>query len=154
MLQNYGEEHLDWLTPVKSLLDAGAPFVIIADDHVTRADDAITYDASILDWPWGNSVWAFLASFVTRDLTGDRRDGRVWNLKERIDRITALKASTIWAAEYMLRETDLGSLEEGKLADFIVIDKDYFTIPETELEKIKTLLTVIGGKVVYRSDEI
>ena len=98
--------------------------------------------------PWGNSVWPFLSSFVTRDIRG-----RVWNPAERLDRITVLKGFTTWAAEYVLREKELGSLETGKLADFIVIDKDYFTIPENDLGKIETLLTAVGGNIVYRSSE-
>ena len=62
-----------------------------------------------------------------------------------------MKGWTIWAAEYMSREKQLGSLEPGKLADFIVIDQDYFTIPETEINNIKTLMTVIGGQVKFKA---
>jgi len=45
----------------------------------------------------------------------------------------------------------LGSLEPDKLADYIVIDKDYFTIPESEIKNIKTLMTVVGGQKKYRA---
>ena len=50
----------------------------------------------------------------------------------------------------LLRGKDLGSLEPGKLADFLVIDKDYFTIPEKEINNIKTLMTVLGGQVKFQ----
>jgi len=65
--------------------------------------------------------------------------------------VSAMKAATIWGAEQVLREDHIGLLEVGKLADFIVIDKDYFTIPEDQIGTIKTLLTAVGGKTVYRA---
>ncbi len=49
------------------------------------------------------------------------------------------------------RDAHFGSLESGKLADFDVIDKTYFTIPERELVTIRNLMTGIGGKIVYQS---
>ena len=149
MVENYDYElYQKWLMPVKSIVESGAPLVLSTDAHVSRTEDDIKYEASMLEWPWGNSVWPFLSSFVTRDI-----GGRVWNPAERLDRITVLKGFTTWAAEYVLREKELGSLETGKLADFIVIDKDYFTIPENDLGKIETLLTAVGGNIVYRSSE-
>ncbi len=85
---------------------------------------------------------------MTREL-----NGKVWTPEERIDRISALRGWTTWAAEYVLREKDLGSLEPGKLADFAVIDRDFFTIPERELWDIKNLMTGLGGKIMFRSPD-
>lgn len=53
----------------------------------------------------------------------------------------------------MLHEKDLGSLETGKLADFTILDKDYVTIPETEIHTIRSLRTAVGGKIVSSSSE-
>ena len=58
---------------------------------------------------------------------------------------------TSWAAEYVLREKDLGTLQPGKLADFAVIDRDFFTIPDDDIKNIKNLVTGLGGKIVYKS---
>ena len=79
--------------------------------------------------------------------------GRIWGPEEKLDRISGLRGWTTWAAESVLREKDLGSLEKGKLADFIVIDRDYFTIPEMDIKKIKNLMTAVGGKVIYQSPD-
>ena len=140
------ERNQKMLMPIKSAIEAGVPYLITTDAHISRTEDELKYDAKMLDWPWGNTIWPFLSSFVIREI-----NGKLLNPTEKIDRVTVLKGYTTRGAEYLLREKDLGSLEVGKLADFIVIDKDYFTVPEKELETIKTLLTAVGGKVVFRS---
>jgi hypothetical protein len=60
-----------------------------------------------------------------------------------------MKMSTIWPAYYALKEKEVGSLEEGKFADFVVIDRDYFSVPENEIEDLQVLMTVLGGKVIF-----
>ena len=52
----------------------------------------------------------------------------------------------------MYKEDELGSLECGKLADFIVTDKDYFTCTDEEIAKIRVLRTYIGGELCYRAE--
>jgi len=76
-------------------------------------------------------------------------NGIVWGSKEAVDKETALKMFTRWAAEYVMREKALGSLEPGKWADFMIIDKDYVAIPDEDLSTINVLMTVVGGKPVY-----
>ena len=71
----------------------------------------------------------------------------MWQPEERIDRVHALKMWTRWAAEYVRHPDQLGSLEEGKWADLLVIDRDYFTIPEDDILKIRPLMTMVGGKM-------
>jgi predicted amidohydrolase YtcJ len=68
--------------------------------------------------------------------------------------MTALKMFTRWAAEYVLRENVLGSIEPGKWADLIVLDRDYMTIPENEVGKVQVLLTMVGGKIVHEMPAI
>lgn len=75
-------------------------------------------------------------------------DGRVWQPDERVDRVQALKMYTRWAAEYVRKPERLGSLEEGKWADLLIIDRDYFTIPVDDILKIRPLMTMVGGKMI------
>ena len=46
-------------------------------------------------------------------------------------------------------EDKIGSIEPGKLADLVVLDRDYFTVPEVQIKQIKSLLTIVDGKIVH-----
>ena len=83
---------------------------------------------------------------VTRDV-----NGTVYAGSERIDRVLALKTGTVWAAEYVLREQVLGSLEPGKWADLLVLNRDYLSVPEREIGTVAPVLTLVGGKAVYEN---
>ena len=81
-----------------------------------------------------------------------RRDdiyGRVWNAGEALTRQEALWAGTAWGTEQLNEHDQMGSIEAGKEADLPVIDKNYMAIPVEEIENIKVLLTMVGGKVAY-----
>ena len=62
----------------------------------------------------------------------------------------AVRSFTIWGAYSMFGENIKGSLEAGKLADFVVIDRDVMTCPDWELMNIQALTTVLGGKITYQ----
>lgn len=61
----------------------------------------------------------------------------------------ALRAYTIGSAWFSFDDDKRGSLEPGKLADLAVLSKDYMTVPLDEIESVESLLTIVGGKVVY-----
>jgi predicted amidohydrolase YtcJ len=61
----------------------------------------------------------------------------------------ALRAYTIGSAWFSFDEHKRGSLEPGKLADLAVLSKDYMTVPLDQLESTESLLTIVGGKIVY-----
>ena len=63
----------------------------------------------------------------------------------------SITAATINAAYSLRRGDRIGSLEPGKLADLTVLDRDYFTIPDADIKKIRPVLTLLGGKVVHDS---
>ena len=90
-------------------------------------------------------LW-FIETYVRR---ADIETGKVWNANERVTREQALKMSTIWAAYYLGDEKTLGSIETGKLADFVILDGDYMTVSEDKISDLKAIMTAIDGQVVY-----
>ena len=88
---------------------------------------------------------------LQRYITRRDRQGRVWGPDQAIDRPTALRMVTLWAARYIGEDKEIGSIEKGKKADLLVLGTDYLTVPEDEIEKIPVAATVVGGKVVYGS---
>ena len=46
-------------------------------------------------------------------------------------------------------EDKIGTIETGKLADLVVLDHDYFTVPDAEIKKVRSALTIVDGKVVH-----
>jgi predicted amidohydrolase YtcJ len=81
-------------------------------------------------------------------VTGKMVGGTVVNTHT-VTREQALIAHTRSNAFLFFREYDLGSIQEGRLADMVVIDRDYLTIPADEIERIKPVLTMVGGKVFH-----
>ena len=129
IMRDYGEKYTEWVAPVKSLIEGGVRTVLELDEHEIANRGSAFYSLGIL---------------INREV-----GGKVYGGKERIDRVRALKMSTSWAAEYVLRENVLGSLERGKWADLLVLNKDYFSVNEQEVHSVKPLLTMVGGKIVF-----
>ena len=71
----------------------------------------------------------------------------------RLDRAEALRRYTVGSAWFSGEEDKKGSIEVGKLADLAVLSADYFSVPEEEIKRIESVLTVVGGKVVYGAGE-
>ena len=87
-------------------------------------------------------------------VTCKARDGKAYNEKQKISREKALRFYTCDAAETIFDEDLIGSLEVGKRADFVVLDRDYFTCPEEEIKSITPLCTVVDGKIVYKKKTV
>ena len=81
--------------------------------------------------------------------TGLNVFGEQINPGQQISRQQALHAYTRENAWYLNRENDLGSIEEGKLADLAVLDRDYFSVSDDAMRRTLPILTVVGGKKVY-----
>ncbi|MBI4443511.1 MAG: amidohydrolase family protein [Acidobacteria bacterium] len=123
-VEDYGPKVEPFLTPVRSLLESGVKTV--GQNHSYR------------------NIGNYWSRFVTRKI-GDK----VYGADEAIERVPLLKMWTTWAGDYIMKEQDLGTLEVGKLADFVVLDKDFFTIPVAEWDNIRPQMTVIGGDVRF-----
>jgi predicted amidohydrolase YtcJ len=134
-----GPERMAHFLPLRSLFDAG---VIVAggSDHMIRFDPRTAT----------NPYHPFLGMWMA--ITRQTVDGTVINPEQRITRIEALRMWTLNSAYLSFEEKSKGSIEPGKLADLIVITKDFLSCPVDEIKNIETLLTVVDGKVVYRSD--
>jgi predicted amidohydrolase YtcJ len=72
------------------------------------------------------------------------------SVKNALSREQALRGMTIWAAKSNFEEKEKGSIEVGKMADFIMIDRDLMKVKETEIAKTQVLQTFIAGKSVYK----
>jgi predicted amidohydrolase YtcJ len=103
------------------------------------------------DWPVVTlSPWAGLQNAVTRQtIEGEPKGG--WIPSERISLADAIKGYTLNAAFAGHREKTEGSLEAGKLADLIVVSQDLFKVDPLKIRETKVLLTMVGGRVVYKS---
>jgi len=83
---------------------------------------------------------------VTGRMVGSRKVNR-----QTISREQALIAHTRSNALFVFQESNLGSLQPGKYADLLVLDRDYFSVPAQQIKDIKPLMTMVGGKIVYRA---
>ena len=70
-------------------------------------------------------------------------------LRETLTREEALIASTRSNAYLMYQEQNIGSIRSGNLADMVVLDRDYLTVPEDEIKNIRSVATIVGGRIVY-----
>jgi predicted amidohydrolase YtcJ len=124
------------------------------------------------DWPcaWPDNPFLNVQQAVTRRIwvsddtarvvdqpldgaaqAGARPTGAVYTSSERITVQQAIDAFTRGAAYAAFREADVGTLENGKLADFAVLSQDVFAVPASEIGATRVVLTVIGGRTVYSS---
>ncbi|NGZ86910.1 amidohydrolase [Duganella sp. SAP-35] len=123
--------------PHVQLLDAGARIAYGSDWPVDPLDE-----------------WFALKVGVTRTAAPDAGKEYAGRLGSQpgMPRAAALRAITLNAAYTLRQEASTGSLEVGKLADMIVLDRNFFTIPDEDIANIKVLQTVVGGKIVYQAE--
>lgn len=94
-----------------------------------------------------NPLFSFHAAVSRQDDNNWPPGG--WFPEQKMTREEALKAMTIWPAYAAFQEQAMGSLAVGKLADFVILDRDIMTIPDSEILGTNVLATYIGGRVVF-----
>jgi len=95
-----------------------------------------------------NPLISFRAFFTRTDADGFPAGG--WFPGERTTRDEALLSISMWPAYAAFMEDVSGSLTPGKYADLVVLDQDIMTVEERRLLDTQVLMTVLGGKIVYR----
>lgn len=134
---DYGPQINDFILPLKTWIESG---VKVVGQHYgggafrRRAEGSV---AGGLQPPFF-ALW----QAITR-----KYDGEIWQPEERIDRVWALKMWTSWASDYVMKGDKIGTLEVGKLADMIIIDRDYLTVEEDDILKIRPLMTMLDGTI-------
>jgi predicted amidohydrolase YtcJ len=81
-------------------------------------------------------------------ITGKNLSGQVVNEGQTLTRQEAIWLATA-ANKWFIAEDDLGSIEIGNHADLVVLDRDFFTIPEADIPRVRSVMTIIGGKIVH-----
>ena len=124
----YGEEKMEWMFAHRSFLDYGIP-VAAASDYT----------------PGPYEPMMALQSMVTRK----DFEGRVWGPSQRITVDQAMKVTTINSAYASFEEKVKGSIEAGKLADFVILGKDPHDTDPDSIKEIPVVRTVVGGKTMH-----
>jgi len=127
---NRGEAQMRWMWPHRTLIDRGIPAPAHSDCPVCTPNP-----------------WVGIYGLVTRKTSG----GDVLYAGEGITPMEAIRAYTIDGAHSAWEEGIKGSVEPGKLADLIVVDRDPLTVPHDELKDVRVLMTVVDGKIVHKT---
>ncbi len=129
MVRYWGSERASRVPPMRSYLDGGVVAASGSDSGVVPYPPPLTF-----------------YYFVTRTTM----HGRILGPEHKETRQEALRMAT-WNNAYLtFEEGEKGSIEPGKLADFVVLSDDIMTVPDEQIEHVNVVLTVVGGDVVYR----
>ena len=133
-VERYGAKQAERTPPIRRMLEMGVP--VGAGTDATRVS---SYN------PFLSLYW-----LVTGKTVGGLS---LYPEENRFDRAKALELYTVGSSWFSTEDGKKGSLAPGQLADLAVLSSDYFSIPEEEIKNLESLLTMVGGKVVYAAGE-
>jgi predicted amidohydrolase YtcJ len=126
----YGEEMMKHCMAYRSFLDAGIPVAAGSDFSPGPFDPRMAIQGMVTRTGW---------------------DGQIWGANQRISVEEALRVNTINGAYNSHEEAIKGSITPGKLADFVVLSNDLFTVNQDKIKDIEIVRTVVGGNTVYQA---
>jgi predicted amidohydrolase YtcJ len=130
----YGRRQAERTPPIRRMLELGVP--VGAGTDATRVS---SYN------PYLSLYWL---------ITGKTIGGlSLYPQENRLDRAEALKLYTMGSSWFSTEDGKKGALAPGQLADLAVLSADYFSIPDEEIKQLESVLTIVGGKVVYATEE-
>jgi hypothetical protein len=129
-VDRYGATQAERTPPIRQMLAAGVP--VGAGTDATRVSSYNPFVA--LHW------------LITGKTVGGKA---LYPERNRVSRAEALRLSTVGSSWFSSEEGKKGSLVPGQLADLSVLSADYFSIPEEEIKRLESVLTIVGGKIVY-----
>jgi hypothetical protein len=133
-VKQYGAQQAKRTPPIQRMLEMGVP--VGAGTDATRVS---SYN------PFLSLYWL---------VTGKTIGGlSLYPETNRLDRAKALELYTVGSSWFSTEDGKKGSLAQGQLADLAVLSSDYFSVPEEEIKNLESVLTIVGGKVVYAAAE-
>ena len=133
-VERYGAQQAKRTPPIRRMLEMGVP--VGAGTDATRVS---SYN------PFLSLYWL---------ITGKTIGGlNLYPEENRFDRSEALKLYTMGSSWFSTEDGKKGALAPGQLADLAVLSADYFSIPEEEIKDLESVLTIVGGRVVYATEE-
>ena len=133
-IKTYGREKALETPRLRMLVDSGIPLAMTTD-----AFRAATYN------PWIAVSWMVTGKSVSGSEALARNN--------RLTRAEALQLFTRGAAWFANAESEMGAIAPGNLADFAVLDRDYFNVPDDQIKSVSSVLTIMNGKVVFGAQE-
>src|SRR5947207_9509874 len=133
-VERYGAKQAERTPPIRRMLQLGVP--VGAGTDATRVS---SYN------PWLSLYW-----LVTGKTVGGLS---LYPENTRFERMEALRLYTVGSSWFSSDDGKKGSIVLGQLADLAVLSADYFAVPEEEIKRIESVLTIVGGKVVYAAKE-
>jgi hypothetical protein len=133
-VERYGALQAKRTPPIRRMLEIGVP--VGAGTDATRVS---SYN------PYLSLYWL---------ITGKTIGGRsLYPHENRLDRAEALKLYTMGSSWFSTEDGKKGALAPGQLADLAVLSADYFSIPDEEIKQLESVLTIVGGRIVYATEE-